>query len=477
MFNKLLSNLPFNPSLIGHVSFYAKRLKRETSVRRLGFVFIALTMIIQTVAVISPPNPAFARPGNDILPGGAGSQQQIVQYCQQNAFGFGQMIKYFGSNCDLLAGGTVQRISSTTTQFGGQLYSMGRSPYGLRGEVPVNIEGLGGFYMRPLSSWDTHGPSYYTALVAHNVFTGPLIILFDCGNIVIVGPPPAPAPRCSLDNSIYQIDPRCTPCPYNNTIIASNPACLPPKCPQDQTINADNPRCKACPADTSILKDNPACARCPFNENISRIDARCKPCKASEDRSDSRACLVLSKKATNQTQGNKNANGTTANPGDTIEYTLIVKNTGKATVKKFVVEESMADVLEYADIVDLNGGSKSSDNIVKWPAVDIPAQTTIKRIISVRVKNPVPNTPRVPNSGSFDLVMNNVYGNAINIKVSPTVIKTTEQAVGSLPNTGPGESLAIGFGITVVIGYFFARSRVLSKEIDIVREEYVSGGV
>ena len=35
MFKKLLSNLPYNPSLIGQVSFYAKRLHAEEKIRRL----------------------------------------------------------------------------------------------------------------------------------------------------------------------------------------------------------------------------------------------------------------------------------------------------------------------------------------------------------------------------------------------------------------------------------------------------------
>ena len=52
MFKKLISNLPFNPSLIGQVSFYAKRLRKEESIRRAGFGFMALAMFIQLFAVI-----------------------------------------------------------------------------------------------------------------------------------------------------------------------------------------------------------------------------------------------------------------------------------------------------------------------------------------------------------------------------------------------------------------------------------------
>jgi hypothetical protein len=72
--------------------------------------------------------------------------------------------------------------------------------------------------------------------------------------------------------------------------------------------------------------------------------------------------------------------------------------------------------------------------------------------------------------------MTNVYGNTINIKVPPTIIKTTETVTKELPNTGPGTTLAAAFGLTAVVGYFFARSRLMATELDIVRKEHSSGG-
>ena len=55
MFKKLVANLPFNPSLITQVGFYSDRLRQEKGVRRMSFVFMALAMAVQSLAVISPP--------------------------------------------------------------------------------------------------------------------------------------------------------------------------------------------------------------------------------------------------------------------------------------------------------------------------------------------------------------------------------------------------------------------------------------
>ena len=81
MFKKLLSNLPFNPSLLGQVSFYTKRLRRETFVRGAGLAMLTLAIVIQTFAVVSPPQRSLAKSPNDIIYGGFTTRDQAVLYC------------------------------------------------------------------------------------------------------------------------------------------------------------------------------------------------------------------------------------------------------------------------------------------------------------------------------------------------------------------------------------------------------------
>ena len=57
-----------------------------------------------------------------------------------------------------------------------------------------------------------------------------------------------------------------------------------------------------------------------------------------------------------------------------------------------------------------------------------------------------------------------------------SVIKSAEVVTHTLPNTGPGSSLAISFVFMTVIGYFFARSKLLSRELQLVRNEQTAGG-
>ncbi len=172
------------------------------------------------------------------------------------------------------------------------------------------------------------------------------------------------------------------------------------------------------------------------------------------------------------TASGADANNTTANPGDVITYTLYAQNNGKAAVKDFVFEENLSDVLDYADVSDLHGGTISTDKTVIWPAQSIAAGQTITQQITVKVKAAIPSTPVGSSDPShFDLIMSNVYGNAVNIKVPSPPVKTVQTVAATLPNTGPGTSLFMAASIVIIGGYFYGRARLLAKESKLALQE------
>jgi uncharacterized repeat protein (TIGR01451 family) len=159
------------------------------------------------------------------------------------------------------------------------------------------------------------------------------------------------------------------------------------------------------------------------------------------------------------------ANNTTAHPGDVIDYTLKVTNSGKAAFPQYQFQDSFNDVMDYATIVDLHGGSLDPFNNVSWPNVDIPAGGTVVHQVTVNVKDPIPSTPADPaNPGRFDLTMTNTYGNTINIKVPAPPTKQVETVAATLPNTGPGTTLFVAAMVVIIAGYFYGRSSLLARE-------------
>ncbi len=590
MFKKLLSNLPFNPSLIGQVSFYAKRIKRESAVRRTGFVFLALTMVVQFFAVISPPqNSLSASPDNDMVVGGFADKTQAYLHCRNTGEDYGPVLAHFGISCQDISD-TAVPVTLNSRDQGGSLFSMGHIDYPDKaGETEINVPEArdGHMFVRYLWSWDTGASSNYPALqiTSHGQT---FWLLNGCGNLVSnglptppappAGPPPDTAPTGNFDQvdcsniSGWVIDesnvtksinvdiyidgagypPRIlanlprqdvhdyyaskgtavgvyygfsTPTPASikngtqhtvnvyaigigadgnlnndNPLIGSKKVtldCSTPKPPTPNTPCLYNPsipstdvKCKPptpCQYNPSIPATDKNCnPRCTYNPVLTQDNPACKPCEEATTRNDKTACLIYHKTARNVTQNIANANGTVAKAGDVIEYTLTLKNKGKGKIaKKFVddaLQESISSILDYADIVDLHGGQKDKFDVVHWTGKDLASGDTITELITVKIKDPIPQTPiSTSDPGRFNvthgfLTMINIYGDTVTIKLPPSVSKQVEVATRTLPNTGPGTSLMVGFGLTAVVAYFFARSRLFATELEIVREEYVNSG-
>jgi hypothetical protein len=60
MFRNLVANAVFSPSVVSSIGFYVKRLSRGEFTRRLGLIFMSLAVALQSLAIISPPEPTIA---------------------------------------------------------------------------------------------------------------------------------------------------------------------------------------------------------------------------------------------------------------------------------------------------------------------------------------------------------------------------------------------------------------------------------
>ncbi len=449
MFEKLLAILPYNPGVAHQLRFYAKRMHEEAAIRRIGLVFIVLTFFIQFFAVLSPPQPTVADSDNNMVSGGISSAENAASICRNNTKHYQGILAFYGITCYDLAIATTTTLTST----GNNYFSMGWNKQDNIKDHPVDVNGLT-LYYRDLSAFDTGSSSKYTALHVHSGYTGKsFYILYNCGNLVSIGPPVPYTP------------PTPPPPPVRPT---------PPPTPSPTPTPPPPPVTRPCPYDSHLLSTDVKCVPCQYNGSILASDTLCKPCDAAISSTDSLACVVVSKTASNVTTGLADANNSTANAGDVINYTLYAKNNGKDKVKGYVFSENLSDVMDYADLTDLHGGTLDTTNtkIVTWPKVDIAAGQTATVKITVTVKNPIPQTPVSTSDPShFDLTMVNVYGNVIIIHLPGSPAKTIETATTALPNTGPGTSLFLTALVVMAAGYFYGRARLLARESEIAIKE------
>jgi hypothetical protein len=190
MFRKLVSNLPFSPSLIHQLSYYTKRLKKEQVTRKIGLVFTALTIIVQSLTVFVPAKPTLAASNNDIIYGGGNLQatkDTYVKGCDSKGrCDIKQIFHAYGIDGWGLASAKVETIYSSAAN---NYWSIGRAPRGYGGEVARQISGGPTVYSRTLHGWSAN--RNWNAIRVETG-QGTRWILTECGNIVTKESQPAP---------------------------------------------------------------------------------------------------------------------------------------------------------------------------------------------------------------------------------------------------------------------------------------------
>lgn len=192
------------------------------------------------------------------------------------------------------------------------------------------------------------------------------------------------------------------------------------------------------------------------------------------------AAYKASKTVANTTRRIDNANGSTAQPGDRLLYNLTVTNMGNEA-GQYGIRDNVADVLEYADIIDAGGGRIEKDGagkttgFISWPMQPIAGGAVATRSLTVQVKDTIPATPQnAGNPESYNCIMTNSFGSSTNVKVDCPPGKVVESTIKELPSTGVGENIIFSGLLLIVVTYFYARSRQLGKEVRLVRREFAT---
>ncbi len=498
MFRKLLSNLPFAPNLINNLGFYARRLGKEQATRRLVVVFSILSLAIQVFAMLAPPQASVAVSSNDVIYGGLGDKpkQNLLDVYdkdkdKQGRGGIQALFNYFGISRQAIVHSSPDNISSGRDK----LNSVGRNPHSSQ-DVPFRVGGHS-YYLRPLSSW---GITTYDALKGTRDNGKPFWVLFDCGNIVINEGLPQAKFSCrdlKADKLSGQFPLKVTftaAAEVENTTITGyifNFGDGETKESNDKIVSHTYTKAGNYTATVRIKTADGTTEkrdRCSLNLRISAPGVPPPPPpEQPPEETDTPPPVVetlppnisLSKQVSNLTTGAADANNVVANATDKLEYRLMTTNTGGSTFQNYQVEEDVQDILEYADIEDISdSGRLNSDGNLVWLPTNIPAGGTITRTFRVKIKQPIPQTARsVSDSQSFDLLMDNVYGNLISIPLPGSLPKSAETVATQLPNTGPGLNLAIAIGLSMLATFFFLRNRQLLMELKLVNQAYKEGGM
>lgn len=522
MFRKLVSNLAFSSALVGQLGFYAKRLRQEEATRRMGLIFVALALVVQSFAVFSPPESANAANADNVIYSGIRDKKDLLAIYDRNTDSAGrtnirQIYAQFGITRDDIT--KMQLGSYNTGDFNGKIKSVGRSDWGVSYRYPVKVEGTnttvytGGYINTQGKSWKM------PALIGKRSVDGAwFAITLDCGNPVYVVPPPVkkPAAACSaltitpLNRSTIRLTAKAskvdgaTIAGYIYQIRTANGAAVRsqqvPTTSTSSSLEHTFASDGAYIADVSVTtsvgnKTGPNCVksltispepRCIVNPELVESDPECKPCVSDEKLwykdKDCVATFVLSKTVRNLTQSLDDANNTTAKAGDQLQYTLRVKNTGK-DVGMYTMSDTVADILEYATIVNLGDGTLSAQSVAtpavaSWPAFPVKVGETVEKVIVVKINNSIPSMAmNMSNPQSYNCRVTNTFGNTLNVRIDCPPEKVVEQAITELPHTGAGENVLLSAIVVAIAVYFYARSRQMATEVRLIRRSVNAGTI
>lgn len=203
-------------------------------------------------------------------------------------------------------------------------------------------------------------------------------------------------------------------------------------------------------------------------------EATCATTVHIEDTKNQAVGRAKSVKNITKNTGGDLASSMPVNGGDVLEYTISTTNPDSFPNRSVEVWEYIGDVLDYADLdmdsVTASGGIyDATTNKISWDDREIAGNSSVSHAYRVTVKSPIPTTNRPTAAATtFDCKISNAYGNEVTIDINCPMVKSIE----TLPNTGPGMSMMYTAIIVTVIGYFYARSRVLARELDIIEAEY-----
>lgn len=189
MFRKLVSNLPYSPALVGQLGFYAKRLRKEELTRRLGLIFTALALVVQSFAVFQPPEAANAASSADFVSGGVSSLNDFMGYYNRDSRNIRALFNSLGITKE-----EIKKAKSGTIgekgYYNWSMTSLYSHSQGQRSYTFYSDDGSSKtVYYRPMTLTQQGGPTH-EVYIGHSKKFGWFAIKKDCGNLVTTKEPP-----------------------------------------------------------------------------------------------------------------------------------------------------------------------------------------------------------------------------------------------------------------------------------------------
>jgi hypothetical protein len=404
MFKKTITRLAYSPTLAGELTDYARKLRQEEVKRQVGLIFVGLALVVQSFAVLFPPESANAGNSADFITGGFRTIDDYLKYYDQNTYNVKDLLTSLG-----ISRSNIQDAHLANVEKSSDLILWKMTSRGGVSDIPYDFLKSDGTiktaYAQPLgfvegASPKTDSGQYGVAYAGFSSSAGPFMLLKNSGNLVTKD-------VISKDCTLYSSLPATVPAPVS-------------------------------------LKDIERCSV----KLIQNFSAR---------------NLSASVPATLRS----------AQAADRIVYTLSVTNNDNRTVS-IPFSISLADILEYADLIDRGGATFSNETrTLTWTGITLSPGASQSRSFIIKLLPVIPSTAKGTNdASSYDCIMSSSFGKTLNVPVACPFAKAIEQTTNELPSVPLHTNVAFAIIVASVSAFFYARSRELRTELRLIRHNH-----
>lgn len=168
---------------------------------------------------------------------------------------------------------------------------------------------------------------------------------------------------------------------------------------------------------------------------------------------------------------------TTISPNSLINYTIDVKNILDKNIS-FTTSTYIGDILEYADVVNINDGDIDDNKTIHWINKNIPQNSSVQYSFSVRVKSQIPTTAQ--NSSlphSYDCKITSTLPGDESLNIPCSIIKQMELKLHKLPHLSETHILLTSLGTLLLSVLLYIKSNQYYEEIRLIRHNINKGNL
>lgn len=201
------------------------------------------------------------------------------------------------------------------------------------------------------------------------------------------------------------------------------------------------------------------------------------PCTIESPQSTCQAPISFTKTVQNTTQ-RSDATMTPAHPRDRLVYTIVATNHSDSPATT-TMTDAIADILEYADLVDTDGGIfDEQTEVISWTTPILAPGESYTRTLSVRLKPDLAATAQgASNPSSHDCLLVNTLGNTTAVQITCPPLKLVETFSRTLPSMSLTVSFYSGIVIFVMALLLYLRTRTFREEVRLIRKDINSGAL